>query len=303
MAQWTADDIPDQTGRTFIITGANSGLGYVTALELARHGATVIMAVRNAAKGASARDAILAAVPAAKLEVAPLDLADLDSVKEFATGIVSSGRGIDVLINNAGIMMPPRRVTKQGFELQFGTNHLAHFALTLRVLPALEGRADARVVTMSSGLHKSGHIHFDDLGAIKTYSRTGAYSQSKIANVYFALELDRRLRAQGIPIKSVLAHPGYAATNLQSAGPTGPLAWLMVLGNMFMAQTAEQGALPELYAATAPGVEGGQFIGPDGRNEMRGYPTLVQPIERAKDPEIARRLWEVSEDMTGVRWP
>ena len=303
MAQWTADDIPDQTGRTFIITGANSGLGYVTALELARHGATVIMAVRNAAKGASARDAILAAVPAAKLEVAPLDLADLDSVKEFATGIVSSGRGIDVLINNAGIMMPPRRVTKQGFELQFGTNHLAHFALTLRLLPALEGRADARVVTMSSGLHKSGHIHFDDLGAIKTYSRTGAYSQSKIANVYFALELDRRLRAQGIPIKSVLAHPGYAATNLQSAGPTGPLAWLMVLGNMFMAQTAEQGALPELYAATAPGVEGGQFIGPDGRNEMRGYPTLVQPIERARDPEIARRLWEVSEDMTGVRWP
>ena len=303
MAQWTADDIPDQTGRTFIITGANSGLGYVTALELARHGATVIMAVRNAAKGASARDAILAAVPAAKLEVAALDLADLDSVKEFATGIVTSGRSIDVLINNAGIMMPPRRVTKQGFELQFGTNHLAHFALTLRVLPALEGRADARVVTMSSGLHKSGHIHFDDLGAIKTYSRTGAYSQSKIANVYFALELDRRLRAQGIPIKSVLAHPGYAATNLQSAGPTGPLAWLMVLGNMFMAQTAEQGALPELYAATAPGVEGGQFIGPDGRNEMRGYPTLVQPIERAKDPEIARRLWEVSEDMTGVRWP
>jgi len=303
MAQWTADDIPDQTGRTFIITGANSGLGYVTALELARHGATVIMAVRNAAKGASARDAILAAVPAAKLEVAALDLADLDSVKEFATGIVTSGRSIDVLINNAGIMMPPRRVTKQGFELQFGTNHLAHFALTLRVLPALEGRADARVVTMSSGLHKSGHIHFDDLGAIKTYSRTGAYSQSKIANVYFALELDRRLRAQGIPIKSVLAHPGYAATNLQSAGPTGPLAWLMVLGNMFMAQTAEQGALPELYAATAPGIEGGQFIGPDGRNEMRGYPTLVQPIERAKDPEIARRLWEVSEDMTGVRWP
>lgn len=303
MAQWTADDIPDQTGRTFIITGANSGLGYVTALELARHGATVIMAVRNAAKGASARDAILAAVPAAKLEIAPLDLADLDSVKEFATGIVSSGRGIDVLINNAGIMMPPRRVTKQGFELQFGTNHLAHFALTLRLLPALEGRADARVVTMSSGLHKSGHIHFDDLGAIKTYSRTGAYSQSKIANVYFALELDRRLRAQGIPIKSVLAHPGYAATNLQSAGPTGPLAWLMVFGNMFMAQTAEQGALPELYAATALGVEGGQFIGPDGRNEMRGYPTLVQPIERARDPEIARRLWEVSEDMTGVRWP
>lgn len=303
MTQWTADSIPDQTGRTVVITGANSGLGYATALELARHGATVIMAVRNPAKGASARDAILAAVPNARLELGALDLADLDSVKDFATSIVSSGRGIDVLINNAGIMMPPRQLTKQGFELQFGTNHLAHFALTLRLLPALEGRSDARVVTMSSGLHKSGHIHFDDLGAVKTYSRTGAYSQSKIANVYFALELDRRLRARNLPIKSLLAHPGYAATNLQSAGPNGPLAWLLKVANLFVAQTAERGALPELYAATAPGVEGGQFYGPDGRNEMSGYPTLVQPVERAKDPDIARRLWEVSEEMTGVRWP
>ena len=303
MAHWTADNIPDQTGRTFIVTGANSGLGYVTALELTRHGATVIMAVRNAAKGQGARDAIAAAVPGAKLEVAALDLADLNSVGEFARSIVSTGRPIDVLINNAGIMMPPRQLTKQGFELQFGTNHLAHFALTLQLLPALEGRPDARVVTMTSDLHKRGHIHFDDLGAVKTYSRTGAYSQSKIANVYFALELDRRLKAQGLPIKSVLAHPGYAATNLQSAGPRGPLAWLLRLTNMFVAQPAEQGALPELYAATAPGVEGGQYFGPDGANEMRGYPKLVQPIDRAKDPDIARRLWEVSEEMTGVRWP
>ncbi|MFD1944965.1 oxidoreductase [Paradevosia shaoguanensis] len=303
MAHWTAADIPDQTGRTIVITGANSGLGYVSALELARHGADVMMVVRDPAKGESARRAILSAVPDAKVELALADLADLDSIAAFASGFVASGRRLDVLMNNAGIMMPPRRVTKQGFELQFGTNHLAHFALTLQLLPAFAGSADARVVTMSSGLHKSGHIHFDDLGAVKTYSRSGAYSQSKIANVYFALELDRLLRAEKLPIKSVLAHPGYASTNLQSTGPTGFMSWLLKFGNAFMAQPPEMGALPQLYAATAPGVEGGQFYGPDGRNEMKGYPTLVQPVDRAKDPAIARRLWTVSEEMTGVRWP
>jgi len=303
MAQWTSADIPDQSGRTIIITGANSGLGYVTALELARHGGTVIMAVRDEVKGKRALDAIAAQVPGARLELAQLDLGDLDSVAAFADAFLASGRRLDVLVNNAGIMMPPRRLTQQGFELQFGTNHLAHFALTLRLLPAFAGSPDARVVTMTSGLHRSGHIHFDDLASVKTYSRAGAYSQSKIANVYFALELDRRLRAAGLPIKSLLAHPGYASTNLQTSGPTGIANFLLRISNLFMAQPAEMGALPELYAATAPGVEGGQFFGPDGRSEMRGYPKLVQPVDRARDEDVAKRLWAVSEEMTGVRWP
>lgn len=198
-------------------------------------------------------------------------------------------------------MMPPRSLTAQGFELQFGVNHLAHFALTLMLLERIKASRDGRIVTVSSDLHKHGFIHFDDLDGARTYGRVAFYAQSKFANVLFALELDRRVRAAGIPIRSVLAHPGYAATNLQLSGPTGVLNLFMRIGNRFIAQSAEMGALNQLYAATAPGVEGGQFIGPDGKNEMKGHPTIVQPIASARDQGVASRLWQLSEELTGVR--
>jgi NAD(P)-dependent dehydrogenase (short-subunit alcohol dehydrogenase family) len=302
MSNWTADRIPDQTGRTFVVTGANSGLGYVTARDLARHGARVVLAVRNEAKGKAALQALLTEQPEAEVEVRHLDLADLDSVRAFADGISADDVPVDVLVNNAGVMMPPRSLTKQGFESQLGGNHLGHFALTGLLLDRLRAGRDARVVTVSSNLHKRGFIHFDDLNGERKYSPTEFYAQSKFANVLFGLELDRRLRAGGVPIRSVLAHPGYSATNLQSTGPTGIMKQLMKVSNRLVAQSVDMGALNQLYAATAPGVESGQFIGPDGRGESRGFPTVVQPIESAKDPETARRLWDVSEELTGVHY-
>jgi NAD(P)-dependent dehydrogenase (short-subunit alcohol dehydrogenase family) len=301
MSGWTANDIPDQSGRTVIVTGANSGLGFVTSRELARHGAHVIMTARDPTKGRAALDEILAARPRGSAELRLLDLADLDAVKEFAKRLLADGTPVDVLINNAGIMMPPRSLTAQGFELQFGVNHLAHFALTLMLLERIKTRRDGRIVTVSSDLHKRGFIHFDDLDGARNYGRVAFYAQSKFANVLFALELDRRLKAAGIPIRSVLAHPGYAATNLQLSGPTGILNLFMRIGNRFIAQSADMGALNELYAATAPGVEGGQFIGPDGKNEKKGHPTIVQPVASARDPDVARRLWQLSEERAGVR--
>jgi len=200
------------------------------------------------------------------------------------------------------VMAPPYRLTSDGFELQLGTNHLGHFALTGLLLDRLQGGSDARVVTVSSIEHKSGRLHFDDLQSEHGYSPRGAYQQSKFANAVFGLELDRRLRAAGLAVKSVLAHPGYSATNLQSTGPTGPMKALMAITNAFVAQPAERGAWPSLYAATAPGVEGGEFYGPDGFNEMRGHPTMVQPVRRALETEAGRRLWEVSEELTGVSY-
>jgi NAD(P)-dependent dehydrogenase (short-subunit alcohol dehydrogenase family) len=301
MSKWTANDIPDQSGRTFLVTGANSGLGFVTSLELARHGAHVVMTARAKEKGKMAIDRIRSKVPKASVELRLVDLADLDDVKAFADHILADGKPIDVLINNAGIMMPPRSYTKQGYELQFGVNHLAHFTLTALLLERLKGGRDPRIVTMSSDLHKRGSIHFDDLSGEHKYGRIAFYAQSKFANVLFALELDRRLKAAGFPIKSVLAHPGYAATNLQLNGPSGILKIFMRFGNRFLAQSAEMGALPQLYAATAPEVESGQFIGPDGKNEKKGHPTLVEPIDRARDPVLAHRLWQASEVLTGVR--
>jgi NAD(P)-dependent dehydrogenase (short-subunit alcohol dehydrogenase family) len=302
MSNWTADNIPDQTGRTFVVTGANSGLGYVTARELARHGARVVMAVRNETKGKAALEQLLAGQPRAAVEVRHLDLADLDSVRAFADGITADDVPVDVLVNNAGVMMPPRQLTKQGFESQFGGNHLGHFALTGLLFDRLRAGKDARVVTVSSSLHKRGSIHFDDLNGEKKYSPTAFYAQSKFANVLFGLELDRRLRAAGIPIRSVLAHPGYSATNLQTSGPTGIAKQLMRVANKLVAQDVDMGALNQLYAATDPGAQSGQFIGPQGRSESRGFPTVVQPIESAKSPETAQRLWDVSEELTGVRY-
>ncbi len=293
--------MPDQAGRTVLVTGANSGLGYLTSLELARQGAHVIMAVRDLEKGRLAQARILATRPKGSIELRQLDLADLDEVKAFARRLLDEHKPIDVLVNNAGIMMPPRSLTPQSHELQFGVNHLAHFALTGLLLPLLPKGRDSRVVTLSSDLHKRGRIHFDDLAGNRKYGRIAFYAQSKFANVLFALELDRRLRAAGLPVKSLLAHPGYAATNLQMSGPSGVLKLFMRFGNRFLAQSAEMGVLPQLYAIAAPEAESGQFIGPDGASGKKGYPTQVQPAEAACDHRLAERLWLLSEELTGVR--
>jgi NAD(P)-dependent dehydrogenase (short-subunit alcohol dehydrogenase family) len=300
--KWTADRIPDQSGRTAIVTGANSGLGLVTARELARAGARVVLACRTTQKGEAALRDCRPAAPEAELEPEQLDLASLDSVREFAERFRSGHDGLDLLINNAGVMATPRRSTADGFELQFGTNHLGHFALTGLLIGEMEGREDARVVTLSSGAHRIGRIAFDNLGGDRRYFRWRAYGQSKLANLLFALELDRRLRAAGSTVKSLAAHPGYAATNLQFAGPPAVDAAVMKLGNALIAQNDEMGALPALYAATEPGLEGGTFCGPDGFLEQRGHPKPVAPNSAARDRDVARRLWEVSEEMTGVRF-
>ena len=297
---WDTDDIPDQSGRTAVVTGANSGLGLVTARELARAGATVVMACRNLDKAHAAVERIRAVVPGAPVQVDELDLASLGSIRSFAERFRATHDGLDLLINNAGVMATPRRRTADGFELQFGTNHLGHFALTTALLEVMEGREDARVVTLSSTAHKMGRINFDNLGGDRHYFRWNAYGQSKLANLLFALELDRRLRAAASTVRSLAAHPGYAATNLQSAGPPLLDRLVMVASNAVVAQSDEMGALPILYAATQAGLEGGTYVGPDSFREQRGHPAIVQPSGRARDPETARRLWEVSERLTAV---
>jgi NAD(P)-dependent dehydrogenase (short-subunit alcohol dehydrogenase family) len=299
--KWTADEIPDQDGRIAIVTGANSGLGRITALELARHGAQVVVACRSVEKGEAAADEIQAVAGGPKPRVHALDLGSLDSVRRFAAQF--SGQRVDLLVNNAGVMMTPRRTTTDGFELQLGTNHLGHFALTGLLLDALQRSDSARIVTLSSNEHKGGRIDFDDLQQERTYSPRGAYQRSKLANAVFAIELDRRLRAARSPTISVFAHPGYSATNLQSSGPTGLAKAVMAISNRVLAQPAERGALPTLYAATAPGVEGGEYYGPDGVGEMRGFPKRVRAISDAYDPELGVRLWQASEELTGVRYP
>jgi NAD(P)-dependent dehydrogenase (short-subunit alcohol dehydrogenase family) len=274
--KWTAADIPAQRGRVAVVTGANSGIGFVAARELARAGARVVVASRNAEKAAEAAREIVAAVPDAKVQVGSLDLASLDSVRGFAEWFGREHEGLDLLINNAGVMAAaPRQQTADGFELQFGTNHLGHFALTGLLLGQMEGRADARIVTVSSGAHRMGRINFDDLQSVRRYGRWAAYGQSKVANLLFAFELDRRLRAAGSKVKSLAAHPGYAATNLQAAAAPQPDRLFMAITNRVLAQSAEMGALPLLYAATYPGLEGGTYIGPGGLFEQRGYPRPV----------------------------
>jgi NAD(P)-dependent dehydrogenase (short-subunit alcohol dehydrogenase family) len=260
----------------------------------------VVGTARDAAKAQRTEAAIRRAVPGARVDMRLLDLADLASVRSFAAGFEN---GLDVLVNNAGIMMPPRSETADGFELQFGTNHLGHFALTGLLLERLARGADPRVVTVSSLEHRPGRIDFEDLAGERDYDPRRAYQRSKFANVVFALELDRRLRAAGSAVKSVLAHPGYSATNLQTTGPTGAMKALLRVGNRIFAQSAERGALPQIHAATAPGVEGGEFYGPDGFNQLHGKPTIVHPVDRARDAALGRRLWEVSEQLTGVTFP
>jgi NAD(P)-dependent dehydrogenase (short-subunit alcohol dehydrogenase family) len=299
-AKWNANQISSQQGRIAVVTGANSGIGLVTARELARAGARVVLACRDTEKGTAAAQGISSAVPNAAVEVAALDLSSLASVRAFAERYRSEHASLDLLVNNAGVMAPPRRETTDGFELQFGTNHLGHFALTGLLLAAMEGRDDARVVTVSSGAHRMGRINFEDLQGARRYRRWGAYSQSKLANLLFAFELDRRLRAAGSPISSVAAHPGYAATNLQFAAPPMGDRMLMALGNRLLAQSAAMGALPTLYAATYPGLEGGSYVGPDGFMENRGHPKPVGSTAAARDESVAARLWQVSEDLTGV---
>jgi NAD(P)-dependent dehydrogenase (short-subunit alcohol dehydrogenase family) len=294
---WAADDIPRQHGRRAVVTGANSGLGLVIARELARHGAAVVLACRSREKGEAALGDVRAAAPGADVALAELDLARLDSVRAFAA---AQDGPLDLLVNNAGVMAPPHRTTADGFELQLGTNHLGHFALTGLLLDRLLAAPAPRVVTMSSLMHRYGRIRFDDLQSERRYRRWRAYGQSKLANLLFALELDRRARAAGAPLVSVAAHPGWAATHLQTASP--PLVDRAVLRvmNRVVAQSADDGAFPALFAATKPDLPGASYAGPGGRSELRGPPRLVSMSGRAQDPVTARRLWEASEELTGV---
>ncbi|HEX4692841.1 MAG TPA: oxidoreductase [Solirubrobacteraceae bacterium] len=289
--KWTAKDLPDLSGRTFVVTGANSGLGLIDARELARAGARVVLAVRDTAKGEEALRTIDG--PA---EVRKLDLADLASVRAFAEAWEGD---LDVVINNAGIMAIPEQRTRDGFEMQIGTNHLGHFALTILLLPHVTDR----VVTLSSGAHRIGNLDVDDLNwERRSYKRWGAYGQSKLSNLLFTLELQRRLTEAGSNLRAVAAHPGYAATNLQSRTQNTVQNTVMAIANKVIAQSDEMGALPTLYAATQD-IPGGSYVGPDGLGEQRGHPTLVGRSGAASDQESARRLWERSEELTGVRFP
>ncbi len=306
--KWSADDMPDLTGRTAIVTGANSGVGLAAARELARHGADVTLAVRNTEKGSRARALILTDAPNAQVEVEALDLADLASIRAFADRWSQAHpQGLDLLINNAGVMAIPQATTADGFEMQFGTNHLGHFALTGLLLPALVARPRSRVVTVSSNGHRFGRMNFDDLMGQRKYRSWGAYGQSKLANLLFTAELQRRLDANAIPVHAMAAHPGYAATNLQAVGPElSGRSWLrrpIELMNRFVGQSAAMGALPTLFAATAPGLPGDSYVGPDGFMEQRGHPRLVDRSSAAKNRADARRLWDESERLTGVTFP
>ena len=287
--KWTATDIPDQTGRTVVVTGANSGLGQVTATQLARAGATVVLACRDTAKGERA-----AARMPGDVSVRALDLSDLASVRAFADGIDA----LDVLVNNAGVMATPKRTTKDGFELQIGTNHLGHFALT----GLLIDRIRDRVVTVSSFMHLFGKIDLDDLNwERRRYDRWRAYGQSKLANLLFTYELQRRLARSGSDVLALAAHPGYASTNLQSHTESLQDRF-MSFGNRLMAQSAEMGALPSLYAATAPGVHAGSYFGPDGFMEQRGHPKVVSSNAASRDQAMAGALWSMSEQLTGIHY-
>jgi NAD(P)-dependent dehydrogenase (short-subunit alcohol dehydrogenase family) len=303
---WTADAVPNLDGRTIVVTGANSGIGFEAALVFARKGAHVVLACRDPRRAAGAVDAIRAARANASVEVAALDLASLASIRACAAALRGTLRRIDVLCNNAGVMALPYRQTADGFEMQIGTNHLGHFALTGLLLPLLLDAPGARIVTVSSGAHRMGKIRFDDLHWQQRYAKWSAYGQSKLANLLFAYELQRRLEAAKTPTISVACHPGYAATNLQFVGPRMEGSTLMErltgLGNRLLAQSAAMGALPTLYAATAGDVRGGDYIGPNGIGELWGTPRKVGSNARSRDREAAARLWTLSEQLTGVRF-
>src|SRR4051794_11664905 len=289
MSHWTADNIEDQSGRTFVITGANSGIGLSAARALAGKGAHVVLAVRNTAKGEAAASTIKGST-----EVKPLDLADLASVRAFA----DAQEPFDVLVNNAGVMNVAQGRTQDGFELQFGTNHLGHFALTNLLLPKIQ----ERVVVVASGAHRMGRINLDDLNWEHTrYQRYRAYGQAKLANLLFMTELQRRLTEAGSPVKAVGAHPGWAATNLQSNAPSKLENTAMAIANRIFAQSGDMGALPTLFAATQA-LPGDAYIGPGGPGEMRGHPAPASRSAAAKDQDMARKLWERSEQLTDTRF-
>jgi NAD(P)-dependent dehydrogenase (short-subunit alcohol dehydrogenase family) len=301
MGKWTTADIPDQTGRTAVITGANTGLGYETAAALAAKGAHVVLAVRSLEKGKAAADLIARATPGARVALQEVDLTSLDSIRAAADQLRGDHESIDLLINNAGVMMTPKSTTKDGFELQFGTNHLGHFALTNLLLDRVLAVPRSRIVTVSSVGHRFARngIRFDDLQWERSYSRIGAYGQAKLANLMFTYELQRRL--QGTNSIAVAAHPGGSNTELSRNLPR----WVNVatLPLLVLAQSADMGALPTLRAATDPGVLGGQYYGPDGFGEQRGYPKVVASSAASHDTEAQRRLWTVSEELTSVVTP
>ena len=301
---WTVSDIPSQAGRLAVVTGP-TGLGYETALALAQAGATVIVAGRNPQTGEASAAKIRGLAPGADARFERLDLASLASVGAFANRMIAAGTPIDLLVNNAGVMMPPKRqVTADGFELQFGTNYLGHFALTAALLPLLRQGRDPRVVSLSSIAATNASLHFDDLQFAKRYGPTTAYGQSKLAMLMFAYELQRRSDAAGWGIKSFAAHPGIARTDLiaKGAGPGSALAIASRLFGGLMSQSAAQGALPTLLAATSPTAKAGAYYGPDGMGGLKGAPVLVKPPSQALDTAAAARLWEVSEQLAGVRF-
>jgi NAD(P)-dependent dehydrogenase (short-subunit alcohol dehydrogenase family) len=295
-ARWSAADVPDQAGRTAIVTGANTGIGYEAARVLAARGARVVLACRASAKTKLAADRLGSDVPGAQVESVALDLSSLDSVRAAGQEIRSRYPQVDLLINNAGVMMPPYGQTRDGYELQFGTNHLGHFALTGLVLPSLREVPGSRVVTVSSNGHKMGRIHFDNLHFEHGYGRMRAYSQSKLANLLFTYELQRRLAAAGTPTIAVAAHPGTASTELERHLP----GLVREASRFVPRQDARMGALPTLRAATDPAAGGGDYYGPAGFGEFTGPPRRVRSNRRSHDLAVQRRLWTVSEELTGV---
>jgi len=306
MASFDVHALPDQHGRTAIVTGGNGGIGLEAARMLAAKGARIVLACRNPDKAKAAVDALGHTVPGAQVEVLPLDLADLASVREFARAYAVKHARLDLLVNNAGVMAIPQRKTADDFEMQIGTNHLGHFALTGLLLERLLATPGARVVNVSSGAHRAGKMRFDDLHWARDYARWAAYGQSKLANLLFTFELQRRLAARKLTQISVACHPGWAATDLQFVGArmdgSRLFALASALGNRLLAQSASDGALPTVYAAIAPDVRGGDYYGPDGFAELWGAPKKVGCSARARSDADARRLWEVSEEQTGVRF-
>ncbi|MGA7872009.1 MAG: oxidoreductase [Candidatus Binatus sp.] len=303
---WTADDIPDLSGKTIVVTGGNSGIGYEAALAFARKRADVTLACRDLGKARTAAAQITASAPGAKVAVMELDLSNLASVRGFADAFHLEHPALHVLCNNAGVMAIPYRQTADGFEMQFGTNHLGHFALTGLLLDRLLATDGARVVNVSSGAHRMGTIRFDDLQWHNGYRKWMAYGQSKLANLLFTLELQRKVDAAGKKLLCVACHPGYAATNLQAAGPrmsgSSMLESIFSVANSLLAQSAAMGALPTEYAAVAPDVHGGDYIGPDGIAELWGNPVKVSCSAAAQDAAVAARLWQVSEQLTSVHY-
>jgi NAD(P)-dependent dehydrogenase (short-subunit alcohol dehydrogenase family) len=301
---WTEASIPDQSGKTFVVTGGNSGIGYEAAVALARKKAHVILACRSPQRAGDALASLKAAAPGASAEVMALDLASLKSVRAFAESYLGQRKTLDGLINNAGLMALPYTKTEDGFEMQLGTNHLGHFALTGLLLPALLAADGARVVNVASQAHRMGRIRFDDLMGERGYDAWGWYGQSKLANLLFTYELQRRLEARGARAIALACHPGYSATALQHKGPEMEGSKLkgafMSIGNALLAQSSAMGALPTLRAACDPGAKGGDYYGPRGLGEFAGYPTLVRSNARSYDREVQQRLWDESAKLTGV---